>query len=114
MKKLMLIAAIMLAAMSMAKGIYIVSGGDFRICDGYWKVVSTEQNQTMRAAPNMYFVSGSDKSKASIKIDDEAEYKLSEITNPFQYTFKNAGVHTVKLYDPDGIVNRLSCIIDPP
>ena len=53
---------------------------------------------------------------ASIKIDNSVEFQLgkeelprdnSSIIQRMQYTFPKAGIHTIKLYDPNTTVKRL-------
>lgn len=65
-------------------------------------------NQQMRASIYDY--------SASIKIDNSVEFQLgkeelprdnSSIIQRMQYTFPKAGIHTIKLYDPNTTVKRL-------
>ncbi len=88
MKTIMTMAMTMIALAMNAGGLYFVSGGDFRKCDSYWKILTTVDNQlVVSAIPQMTqgykYRDDGKANKASIKIEPNVEIPLgySIVTN---------------------------------
>lgn len=118
MKKTFIALITLVAITTFAKSIYIVSGGDLRKCDAYWTVVTTVNNESVKAIPELHMSSNT--SSASIKIDKDTEYliggeklpidKDKKIVQPTDIVFPIAGVHTLKLYDRNLEVTQIEFV----
>lgn len=123
MKKTFIALMTLVAMTTFAKGIFLISGGDIRKCDSYWKIITTEDNQTVIASPEIeQSFSGNDSMggrSASLKIDNKVEYAFrsenlplkegsTRLIDKIEYTFEKAGVHTIKMYDPFKTVYRIN------
>lgn len=121
---------IVVAAISMAtfaKGVYFVSGGDFRKWDLKYTLRTTEANQTIAITPEklktLSTVSPDFEYPWSLK-SEGTEYEFGYFDNigmsatdlnsrgasnvpPFQVTFQNAGNHSIKMYNTKGNVFRI-------
>lgn len=87
------IATIMCTAMCLgtfAKGLYFVSGGDFRLPVAEYIIYTTSNNQTVNVSPK----SGPD--TWSVKVENT---EIQGTNGQYvEYTFPAAGYHKVKLY----------------
>ena len=119
------ILAMALATSTFAKGIYFVSGGDFRECRTKYVLKTTEPNQTLTITPNRAFTlsnygNASFSCPWSIKTDGQ-EFNFSKnecipdghslgqygvAASPIQYTYAQPGNHTVKIYDVLGNIYK--------
>ena len=121
MKKLITAMAVAIAATTFAKGIYFVSGGDFRQCNFKYSIRTTEPNQTLTITPNKVFPLSNYGNPNyagpwSVKtmgeeflfgkydtIPDGSALGGSGVqVEPLEYTFPAPGIHNVKIYDELG------------
>ena len=116
MKKTFISLITLVAITTFAKGIFLISGGDFRKSDANWKIVTTEDNQSIQITPKIHLDTSKDISKVSVKIDNLVEYNVNSdnlpsvggVANPITFTFPKAGIHTIKMYDSDSAIIRLN------
>jgi hypothetical protein len=95
MKKLITtMAAIAITTMTMAKGIYIVAGGDFRIPTATATIVATNSSPFM-FAKNIYV---KDEFSIKVKSMEETKYPKNTYTN-FMLTCSEPGTYKVKIFD---------------
>lgn len=116
-----MIATMAVCAGTFAKGIYFVSGGDFRPCNFKYTLRTTEPNQTMTLTPNKVFPLSNYGNPEyagewSVKtmgeefvfgkydtIPDGSSLGGSGVqVEPLEYTFPTPGIHNVKIYDELG------------
>lgn len=116
-KKIAMIATMAICTSIFAKGIYFVSGGDFRECRVKFTVETTNANQTVSITPNMVgllrnYGNPTYACPWSIKtMGVEHEYTEYENVNfsqpsgscynadPWSFTYPSPGRHLVKMYD---------------
>ena len=125
MKKLMTIVVAAISMVAFAKGIYFVSGGDFRECRVKFTVETTNENQTVLVTPNMVgllrnYGNPTYAGPWSIKTMG-VEHGYSEYENvnfsqpkgscynadPWNFTYPNTGRHLVKMYDQNANIFQI-------
>ena len=133
MKKLMAIVVATISMATFAKGIYFVSGGDFRQCNFKYVLRTTEPNQTITITPKRVFPLSNYGNAAyagpwSVKTHGE-EFNFGKYdtimssgvqlgpygveVQPLQYTFPEPGDHLVKIYDELGNIYQMYFLYDP-